>query len=74
MNQDTLDQQIGSLLEAWYTRDVDEDQCRFCNERLDEPAPAQERFCDDECEDAFEKVFEARLAIGKRDLEQRGYD
>lgn len=69
-----LDQQIGSLLEAWINRSVEDNQCRFCNDALDEPKPPSERYCDDECESAFEKVMDARVAIGNRDLEQRGYD
>jgi hypothetical protein len=74
MNANELDQQIGSILEAWINRDVDDDQCRFCNEQLDEPAPPGDRYCDDECEAAMDQVFDARIAIGKRDMEQRGYD
>jgi hypothetical protein len=70
-----LDQQLGSLLEAWTTRDLPADQCRFCTERLaeavDDPA---EQFCDDDCEADFETVLDARVALGQRDLDQRGYD
>jgi hypothetical protein len=70
-----LDQQLGSLLEAWTTRDVPACQCRFCNEQLFEPVddPA-EQFCDCDCADAFETVLDARIALGNRDLHQRGYD
>lgn len=74
MNDDELDQAIGSIIKAWTTRDVDDDQCRFCNERLDEPKPPAERYCDETCEERMDKVFEARIAIGKRDMAQRGYD
>ena len=75
MNQQKLDQVLGSLIEAWYTRDVAADQCRFCNETLDEPTddPAG-KFCSDECEQRMETVMDARIAIGKRDMAQRGYD
>jgi hypothetical protein len=70
-----LDQQLGSLLEAWATRDVAPDQCRFCNERLAEPVDdPTERFCDDDCEAGFGTVVDARVVLGKRDLDQRGYD
>lgn len=74
MDSERLDQFIGSMLEAWINRDVDEDQCRFCNERLEEPKSAAERYCSVECEQRMETVLEARVAIGKRDMEQRGYD
>lgn len=69
-----LDQQIGSLLEGWITRDVPAERCRFCNELLEEPVEPPERYCNETCEERFDTVLEARLAIGKRDLEQRGYD
>lgn len=74
MNPQQLDQAIGSLLEAWINRDVDEDQCRFCNEPLDSPEPPETRYCNDYCESALEDVLEARIVIGERDLAQRGYD
>lgn len=67
-----LDQQIGSILEAWINRDT-KGVCRFCNEPVGDVAP-DERFCNDECKDRFETVMDARIAIGKRDLQQRGYD
>jgi hypothetical protein len=70
-----LDQQLGSIMEAWTTRDVAADQCRFCNERLEEPTDdPSERFCSASCADDFETVMDARIALGRRDLEQRGYD
>jgi hypothetical protein len=71
-----LDQRLGSLLGAWTTRDVPADRCRFCNERLNEGVviDPDERFCDDDCEADFETVVDARLALGRRDLAQRGYD
>jgi hypothetical protein len=67
-----LDQRIGSILEAWVNRDTGEG-CRFCNEPVGD-VPAMEKFCSEECEDRFETVMDARIAIGKRDLQQRGYD
>jgi hypothetical protein len=69
-----LDQHIGSLLEAWINRPVDDDQCRFCNATLDESAPPDERYCNSVCESSMEAVLDARIEIGSRDLEQRGYD
>lgn len=69
-----LDQQLGSLLESWVNRDLPADRCRFCNEQLDEEQPPEDRYCDEDCEERFEAVLEARLAIGKRDIQQRGYD
>jgi hypothetical protein len=72
---DYLDKHVGSILEAWTTRNVDADQCRFCSDRLDAPAEdAAERFCDEDCADAFETVMQARIALGQRDLSQRGFD
>lgn len=67
-----LDQSIGSLLESWINRDTDD--CRFCNEPVEGDPPTSEQFCDDGCEENWELVSEARIAIGSRDLEQRGYD
>ena len=70
-----LDQNLGSVLEAWATRDVAADQCRFCNETLDAPTDdPTERFCSASCSEHFETVMGARIALGKRDLDQRGYD
>lgn len=74
LNDQQLDQVVGSLLEAWTTREVPADHCRFCNESLDEEPLPDRRFCDESCEADFEKVLEARIALGERDLEQRGYD
>lgn len=67
-----LDQQIGSYMEAWINRDTGEN-CRFCNEHVGD-VPPDERFCDAECEEEFNRVMEARIAIGERDMDQRGYD
>lgn len=70
-----LDQQLGSLLEGWINRDTPDDCCRFCNDPLGEPreSPA-DRFCDIDCEEDFNTVLSARIALGKRDLNQRGFD
>lgn len=70
--EERLDQSLGSLLESWYTRATGEN-CRFCNEHVGD-VDADEKFCSETCEERFETVFEARQALGKRDLEQRGYD
>lgn len=74
MNRSELDQKIGSLLEAWINRPTGEANCRFCEEPLEEEKPANKRYCSDDCEKALRKVMEARIAIGERDLQQRGYD
>lgn len=74
LDNQQLDQVLGSLLEAWTTREVPSDQCRFCNDVLDEERLPDRQFCDKSCEEDFEKVVEARIALGERDLEQRGYD
>lgn len=73
--QSDLNAKLGSLLEAWYTRDTA--GCDFCNA----PSPeyqdddtGQNEFCDEECKEAFEQIFEARLTLGNRDMAQRGYD
>ena len=69
----SLDQQLGSILEAWVQRDVPEDHCRFCNEPLDELKEPSGRYCDEECASAFGDVLQARLALGERDMRQRGF-
>lgn len=71
-NTEDLDWLIGSILEMWLTRNTDPDQCQFCNGTLNYAAEPAERFCDDECQAAFEQVQEARTAIGERDLDQWG--
>jgi hypothetical protein len=71
--QSDLDQQIGSLLEAWTCRDTGE-YCRFCADVRVGDVPPDEQFCSDECEERFKLVAEARAAIGKRDMAIRGYD
>lgn len=68
-----LDQTIGSQLEAWLTRETG-DYCRFCATVLVGDVEPEERFCSESCEEDYQLVRDARIAIGKRDLEQRGYD
>ena len=68
-----LDQQIGSILEGWQNRDTGE-YCRFCADEHVGDVPPAERFCSDECEASFDEVAQARIVIGERDLEKRGYD
>ena len=73
--QSDINRQLGSLLERWYTRDTP--GCAFCN--VPDPAFTHEdtgarEFCDDECRQDFERIVNARLAVGKRDMAQRGYD
>ena len=68
-----LDQHIGSLIEGWVTRDTGE-FCRFCAVEHVGDVPPDEKFCSQDCEEAFQTVMEARAAIGERDLELRGYD
>jgi len=63
-----IDFAIGSLLEAWLTRDTK--GCRFCNK----PLKGNKQFCSAECKKKWEKIHEARVLLGLRDLEQRGFD
>jgi predicted esterase YcpF (UPF0227 family) len=68
------DQLIGSILGRWLTTPV-KGKCRFCRKTLPNPnvKPA-DQFCSTECKANWQKVMEARIVIGKRDLKQRGYD
>jgi hypothetical protein len=69
------DQILGSILERWLTTKVPKNKCRFCRKELKKPAhDPKNQFCDQECFRGWQKVMAARLAIGKRDLKQRGYD
>lgn len=54
------------------TRDTGE-SCRWCGEHVGD-VPEGEKFCGDDCEESFSTVMDARLELGKRDIEQRGYD
>lgn len=67
------DQMIGSVLESWVNRDTGE-YCRFCADVHVGDVESNEKFCSDECRERFDQVFDARLAIGKRDIDLRGYD
>lgn len=72
---DWIDVHIGSLLEAWLTRDTP--GCDYCNEPLDEETVHRDSgltFCDESCRVDYETVREARTVIGERDLRQRGFD
>lgn len=73
--QTKINAKLGSLIERWYTRSTD--GCDFCNapdpeHQTDETG--QNEFCDEECAESFVQVFEARLALGDRDMAQRGFD
>lgn len=68
-----LDQQLGSILEAWVTQETG-DRCRFCRQERVRDASKNDRFCSEGCREDFKQVQQARLALGQRDLEQRGYD
>lgn len=67
------DQIIGSILERWLTTPC-KGKCRFCREPVSEELKPPDQFCSEECKKKWQKVMEARLVIGKRDLDQRGYD
>lgn len=73
MNNQQLDQKLGSILEAWINRGTP-GACRFCNEPVDGALEPSEQFCSEQCEERFETVMDARIALGQRDMEQRGYD
>jgi len=66
------DQMIGSILERWLTT-LWPGRCRFCRKPVQAEDP-RDQFCGPECRAEWEKVQEARIAIGSRDLRQRGYD
>lgn len=72
---DWVNHHIGSLLEAWLTRDTP--GCDFCNECLSEESVHRNSgltFCDESCRVDYETVREARQVIGERDLRRRGFD
>lgn len=72
--QSSLDQQIGSIIEGWTTRETG-GYCRFCAlEYVGDDVDPSEQFCSDECEEHFQTVGKARILIGQRDMAQRGYD
>ena len=67
-----VDRMIGSYLERWITMDTGI-YCRFCRVEVAREDGAGDYCCGD-CEDSFRAVMEARIEIGNRDLDQRGYD
>lgn len=67
------DEAIGSILERWLTTPR-KGKCRFCGKSISEELKPSEQFCSSECKKSFEKVMDARVAIGLRDLKRRGYD
>lgn len=67
------DDLIGSILERWLTTSI-HGQCRFCRDPVDPKLKAPDQFCSPECRANWQKVMEARIVIGKRDLKKRGYD
>lgn len=72
---DWIDLNIGSLMEAWLTRDTP--GCDYCNEPVFEGETLRWeglKFCDEGCRVDYETVREARSVIGERDLRQRGFD
>ena len=68
-----LDQRIGTMLETWTTRDTGA-YCRFCADERVGDVDEQDKFCSSKCRERFDQVLEARVAIGSRDMDQRGYD
>ena len=66
------DEAIGSWLENWLTRQDGTSLCRFCNTKLS--TTTLPHFCTGSCKKNFEVVQHARLLIGERDFERRGFD
>jgi len=66
------DQLIGSILERWLTTKIS-GKCRFCRKPVEATNP-REQFCGPECREDWKLVQAARIAIGRRDLKQRGYN
>lgn len=68
------DQTIGSILERWLTTPC-KGKCRFCRQPLEDlDVEPNEQFCSLNCKNDWHKVMRARIAIGQRDLRQRGHD
>jgi hypothetical protein len=67
-----FDQILGSILEAWLVRKTN--CCRFCNEKIDVKKDFKNQFCSEICKIRFEKIFDARMMFGERDIRSRGYD
>lgn len=72
---DCTDETIGSLLDHWLTRKMN-GRCRFDNVELVErfEGHPELQFCGPKCRESFDKVVAARIAIGARDLDRRGFD
>jgi len=68
-----VDEMIGSIIENWLTKNI-KGKCRFCGAPVSENLKPVDQFCSDECRANWQKVCDARIAIGKRDLKRRGYD
>lgn len=68
-----IDEMIGSLLENWLTRKC-KGQCRFCGNVVSQNLYPKEQFCSEQCKANWQKVMEARVVIGERDLKRRGFD
>ena len=69
-----LNDTIGSLLENWLTTNCPPGYCRFCRKPVDARLKPAVQFCDKKCHENWNIVSKARIVIGERDLEQRGYD
>jgi hypothetical protein len=67
---------MGSQLEAQLLQFKEPNQCRQCG-KIDESLrqkKIEERFCSEECRKKWRALAEIRIAVGKQDLEVRGYD
>lgn len=67
------DEVIGSILERWLTTTY-KSKCRFCRKPVSKDMKPPDQFCSKDCKEKWQKIMEARLVIGKRDLDRRGYD
>lgn len=67
---------MGSQLEAQLTQPTADNQCRQCR-KFDEKlrgVPMQDKFCSADCKTNWENLANLRIAVGKKDMEARGYD
>ncbi len=72
---DCTDEAIGSELEYWLSgREHPKGRCFFCGKPSNEFRVGIREYCSERCRDDERAVFAARLAIGRRDLERRGFD
>ncbi len=70
-----IDEDIGSLLEAWYTRPTLSGVCRFCGRRSDGAFTlGKNEFCSLVCRRVMERALDLRIEIGRRDMKRRGFD